>query len=256
MSLRLSTALRNHVNSGGSLRRALNGGKIVFFNGTIPANADAAESGTPLVTFTKNGSAHTAEVQATSTSVLTGGTAGSITGFLAGGIDILNGTVSFNSSLTQTAADLATAINRSITNMGYSAASSGTNMILTAPRGVGAAINTIVTTATPATITMTHGTFGGGTTAVNGLTWDPSSSGTMTKCGTETWQGTASADGTAAHFRWKGAISDAGSADSSATYIRMDGTIAASGGDLNGSTAIVNGAVQTITADQFSIPAS
>ncbi len=256
MALRMSNALRNHINSGGSLRQALNGGKIKIFTGSQPTAANDAESGTLLVTVTKSGSAHTNEVQASGTLSLDSGASGNVSSVKVNSIEILNGTTTFDTSLTVTAAALALAINRNPQNTLYKAAASGTVVTLTGNRGLGALVNGHVISGTVATIGATFGTVTGGTTAVNGLTWDVSATGTMTKNGTETWQGTAVADGTAGWFRWVAGVSDAGSADASETYIRLDGSVAASGAQLNGSTGIVTGAVQTVTSDQFIIAAS
>lgn len=256
MALRMSKALRNFINSGGSLRQALNGGKVKIFTGAQPAAADDAESGTLLVTVTKSGSAHTSEVQATGTLSLDSGGSGNISSVKVDDVEILNGTTTFNSSLTQTAADLAAAINLNPQNNRFRASASGTVVTLTANRGLGALVNGHVLSGTTATISATFGTMGSGVTPVNGLTWALSSNGTMTKNANETWQGTAVADGTAGWFRWIAGVSDAGAADSAETYIRLDGSIAASGAQLNGATAIATGSVQTITSDQFVIAAS
>lgn len=255
MALRMSKALRNFINSGGSLRQALNGGKVKIFTGAQPAAADDAESGTLLVTITKSGGAHTSEVQATGTVALTAGTAGNISSVKVNAIEILNGTTTFNASLSQTAADLARDINRNPQNTDYQASVSGTVVTLTANRGKGALVNGHVISGTVATLTASFGTVTGGVTPVNGLTWDPSVTGTMTKNGTETWQGTAVGDGTAGWFRWIAGVADGGGADSSESFIRLDGSVAASGAQLNGATNIANGSVQTITSDQFVIAA-
>jgi len=256
MALRMSKALRNYINSGGSLRQALNGGKIKMFSGAQPAAADDAESGTLLVTISKAGGAHTAEVLATGTVSLDSGGSGNISSVKVNSIEILNGTTTFNASLTQTAADLVAAINRNPQNTLYRASSSGTIVTLTANRGLGALVNGHVISGTAATISATFGTVTGGTTPVNGLNWEVSSTGTMIKRADETWQGTAVADGTAGWFRWIAGVADAGAADASETYLRLDGSVAASGAQLNGATAIANGSVQTITANQLVIAAS
>lgn len=256
MAVRFSKAMRNFLNAGGSLRQALNGGKIKMFEGAQPASADDAEVGPLLVTYTKSGSAHTAEVRATSTSALTGGASGSITGLKVAGVMIQDGTTTFNTSLTQTAADLARDLNRSPFNLDYFATSTTTSLILTAKQGLGANINTAVSTATPATITMTHGTFAGGTSAANGLGWEVSTAGTSVKRTDETWQGTAVADGTAGWLRRIAAVADPGTSDAAELYLRMDESVASSGAQMNGSTNIINGSVQTITADQLVCPAS
>ena len=51
----LSTGLADHLAGGGSLKSALDGGRIRVFNGTPPANPDLAATGTVLWTITVNG---------------------------------------------------------------------------------------------------------------------------------------------------------------------------------------------------------
>ncbi len=60
MTLKLSTGLRNKLLDTGSLKAILengNGGQIRIFSGSVPATADAAETGTLLCVITKNGTA-------------------------------------------------------------------------------------------------------------------------------------------------------------------------------------------------------
>lgn len=58
MATKFSTGLRNYVLVTGSLKGALDGGKIIIYSGAEPATADAAlGSATPLVTITDNGGA-------------------------------------------------------------------------------------------------------------------------------------------------------------------------------------------------------
>lgn len=255
MALRVSKALRNFINAGGSLRQALNGGKIKMFTGAQPTLADDAEAGTLLVTFTKSGSAHTAEVLSTGTIQLTGGASGNVSSLKVNAIEILNGTTTFNTSLTQTAADIARDINRNPQNLDYVATSSSTVVTVKGKPGLGALPNGYVTTGTSATITLTHGTFASGVTPVNGLNWEVSTTGTMVKRSDETWQGTAVAGGTAGWFRWIAGVADAGSADSLEAIMRLDGAVATSGSQLNASsTTIALSSVQTISADQIVIP--
>jgi hypothetical protein len=50
-----STGLRNSILSTGSLKSALDGGRLALYSGTMPANADAAiDAGTLMYTFTVN----------------------------------------------------------------------------------------------------------------------------------------------------------------------------------------------------------
>jgi hypothetical protein len=56
MAISKSTGFITYVNgTGGGVLEALNGGSIVFYNGTPPANADAAATGTLLWTVLLDG---------------------------------------------------------------------------------------------------------------------------------------------------------------------------------------------------------
>jgi hypothetical protein len=256
MALRISKALRNFVNNGGSLRQALNGGKIEMRTGAQPASADDADAGSLLVTFTKSGSAYTNEVYGTATVQVASGASGQISSLKMNAVELLSGVVAFDTSLTNTATALALALNRSPCNINWKASSSGTVVTLTARPGLGANVNGLVTTGTATTLSLTHGTVAGGVTPANGLNWEVSTTGTMVKRADETWSGTAIVDGTAGWFRWKCGVTDAGSADAAEALMRLDGSVASSGAQLNGATNIVLGGVQTITADQIIIPAA
>ena len=52
---KFSTGLRNGMLSGLSLKAALNGGSLLLFSGPVPATADAAETGTALMSLTVGG---------------------------------------------------------------------------------------------------------------------------------------------------------------------------------------------------------
>src|SRR5574340_759925 len=143
MTLRLSSGARNFVLQHGSLKKAFQGGKILIYSGAQTSSADAAPTGTLLCTVTKSSGAHTAEVQASGPVTLTGGAAGSVDTVTVNSVNILtNGAVPFNTSLTQTAADLAAAINLSESYPEYTATSSGAVVTIKAARGAGAAPNT------------------------------------------------------------------------------------------------------------------
>ncbi len=95
-------------------------------------------------------------------------------------------------------------------------------------------------------------TVGGGAT---GLTFDAPVAGVIAKAVAEIWSGTALATGTAGWFRLFILADDPATQD--VVLERMDGAIATSGGELNmSSTAVVLGAVQTITNFTVTLPAS
>ncbi len=88
-----------------------------------------------------------------------------------------------------------------------------------------------------------------------GLSWGEAVAGVLSKAVAETWQGTAVATNTAGWFRCyqSGDVP----ADAETVLARFDGSVSTSGAQLNmSSTAIVNLAVQTISAFTFTQPAA
>jgi hypothetical protein len=256
MTLRLSTALRSHALSGGSLKESLQNGKILIYSGAQPATADAAPTGTLLATITASSLAHTAEVQATGTITLSG-SAGSVDGVTVNGVAIIDAPVPFDTSLTVTAQNLAAAINNSLSSPDYIASAAGAVVTLKAKRGVGALVNGHVVTATLTTLTATYANIAGGVTPANGLKFGTAAAGVLPKLASQTWSGVAVATGTAGWFRFVGSIADSGVSDTTESDIRMDGSISTSGAQLNmSSTNIVASATQTISSFPVTLPTS
>lgn len=255
MALRLSSALRNFVLAGGSVKDALQGGKILIYSGAQPATADTAPSGTLLCTITAASGSPTAEVQASGTVTLSTGASGSITALTVNSVSILDAAVPFNTSLTLTAADLATAINSSASNPEYTASSAGAVVTIRAKRGAGAGANGFVVASTATTITKVDVNLSGGVTAVNGLAFGGAAAGVLSKHATQVWSGVAGATGTAGWFRFVGAVADSGITDTVEADVRMDGAISTSGAQINmSSTAITSGATQTIASMPITLP--
>lgn len=258
MTIRLSTAFRNHMMQHGSFKNTLQSGKLMIYSGSQPATADAAPTGTLLATITASSGAHTAEVLATGTVTLTGGASGSINTVTVNGINIIpGGAVPFNTSLTQTATDLAAAINKGLSSPEYTAEASGTVVTITAMRGTGAGANGFAVTATLTTITASYGNLSSGVAAVNGLQFGVAASGAIAKDADQTWTGVAGASGVAGWGRFIGSVADSGLADADAEQVRLDGSIATSGGDIGMSnTTVVLGATQTVSSFLVTQPAS
>lgn len=257
MALRLSTGIRNFILQHGSLRDALSNGELRIYSGTQPASANNAPSGTLLATITSSSNARVAEVLATGSVTLDSGASGSVDDITVDGVSLIDTSVPFNTSLTQTAVDLAAEINRSMSSPEYRATASGPTVTLIAKRGSGANPNTFVVGGTLSTIAASYTDFSGGVDSSNGLRLGQSAAGTLTKNQSQSWTGVGVANGTAGWYRFVGSVADSDGTDALEEEIRVDGQVATSGAELNlPSLSIATSAVQTITSLQFSLPAN
>lgn len=272
--LRFSPAAQNFIAEGGSYKEMFDNGAIDIYTGSQPATADLAPTGTLLVTITSGAGALTNETRAVGVVTLSVGstTGDNVTTFTLSGVEIKGKTTNWNTSLTQTAADVCTDINRCPSNKMVVATSSGAVITLTARPGFGTYLNgaaLAVGVAGSMSAAITSTTFGSatgggvqGVAAVNGLRMDyNATAGVMTKDTSQTWSGTAVGAGTqtAGWFRYRSSKADAGALDSATppVYMRMDGAIATSGSEMNmSSTSITNGALQTLSTFAFTVPAA
>ena len=261
MALRLSDGLRSFLMDNGSFKQAFSGGKLHIYSGSQPATANAAVTGTLLATITNASGAHTVEVASAGSVQLSAGASGSVDTVLFAGVDILGASVAFDTSLNQTATNVAAQINLNPKNYLVKATVSTDTVTLTARPGIGALYNGVAITGAETTITVVDvnmGTAVTGINSANGLDFeqDPTT-GILEKLSTQTWTGVGLAAGTAGYFRLVGAKVDAGSLDSSEEFLRLDGNIATSGANLNmSSTTVAVSAVQTISTFTLTEPAS
>ncbi len=256
MTIRLSTGLRNALAQGLGFAGVFNRGSINIYSGTQPVSADAAVTGTLLGTVTASSGALTQETQATGTITLTGGGSGSVNTVTVGTFNIIpDGAVAFDTSLTQTAANLAAAINR---NGIYTATSSGAVVTIKPRPGAGAAHNAYEVAATLTTITASYADMSGGVSPVNGLYFGEPAAGVIAKPTGQIWSFNGIAAGTAGWFRMIGSAADAGALISTAPYLyRLDGSVAVSGGDASLSNiTIAVGAPNTVDVFSWSQPAA
>jgi len=255
MTIKLSTAARNFLAGIGSYKDLFQNGRMEIYSGSQPANADAAVTGTLVGRSTDNSASRTAEVLATGSVTLTGGSSGSLNTLTVNSVDILGGAVPYNTSLNQTATDIATQINRNRSNVEYTASASGAVVTIKALPGTGASPNGFVVASTTTTLTKTDANLSGGVNAANGLKFSEPSSGAVSKLASQTWSGINASSGTAGYYRLYGSVADSGALDSSATYYREDGAIGTSGADLNmTSTALTNGIATSINVFQKTMP--
>lgn len=257
MAFRLSTALRNSLLVGRGMLYSMSNCVLKVYTGAQPATADAAPTGTLLVTFSASAGALTREVLAVGSLTLSG-TSGSANTFTLNSIEIMGSVVASDGTVAGTATLVANAINHNPKNTYVRASTTGASGVitLTALPGFGSLPNTWVPAGTGTTIAFgSASNMAGGVTAVNGLLWGDSVAGVLAKLATQTWQGVAAATGTAGWFRIEAAVTDAGALDSTASVLRMDGAVATSGAELNlSSLSIVNTVTQTIDTFTITLP--
>lgn len=256
MAWRPSKALRNFMLEGGSLKKALSNCVIKAYTGAQPSTPETAPPGTLLVTYSLASGALTREVKSAGSVDLTGGASGSVDTITVNSLEIMGSSTPFNTSLAQTAADVAFKINNNPKNYLFDASVSATDKIdIVARPGLGTLPNAWVVASTTTTITKVDANMAGGVNPVNGLNWGDSADGVVIKHPSETWSGVAAASGTAGWFRIEASVNDAGGADSTESIIRADGVIATSGAELNMTpTTITSGATQTITSFAITLP--
>lgn len=249
MTLKYSTGARQYMADDGSLRDCFNNGRIEIYTGAQPATADAAVTGTLLCTLTAASGSLTNEVQSSGTLTLNTGASGSVDTFTVNGVEIMGSSTPYNTSLTQTAADIAAKCENLRSAVDYEVTSSGAVITVKARRGTGATPNTFVIAATYTTITGTAVALAGGVAAINGLLFGGSAAGVMSKLSTQTWSGVNGNTGTAGYYRMYGSIADAGGLDSTGTVIREDGAVSTAAAELNmPNTTLTATATTAITA--------
>lgn len=166
----LTSAVRSASNVSSDQLNEYGTGAIIAINmATVP--------GTDTVTFSVDGrdplsgayypiitstALVAAETRATGSVTLTGGGAGSVDTVRVGGVNLIAAPVLFNTTLNQTATDLATAINALTGTHTYTANAVGAVVTITAPVGSGTAPNGLTVVSTATTITKTDLNMSGG----------------------------------------------------------------------------------------------
>jgi hypothetical protein len=257
MTARYSTGMINYLAKQGSIDGALRNGLIEIYTGAQPASADAAATGTLLCRITNNSQGIVNEVQATGSVTLTGGSAGAVNSLTINGVDCLGASVPFNGTLAQTAADVAAQINRYKSSPDYTAIASSNVVTIYAGLGVAAGANGFsIVPVTTGSITTSAAAMANGSAPSNGLLFDNSVAGVLTKLSTQTWSGLNIAGGVAGWFRQHGAVLDNNTLDSAGQLLRIDGAIATSGAEMNlNSTQFAQGATTTLPTWQMTVPA-
>lgn len=257
MALKVSQALRNGMLAYGTFRQVMANCVLDIYSGAQPANAEAAPTGTKLCRYTASGASFTNEVRSTGTITLSGGS-GSVDSVTVAGIEVLGMAVSFDTDLTTTAAAVAAQINNYHDHKFVTASSAGAVVTLTAQRGFGTDFNGVAVVSSTTALVGTDVNMGSavaGVDALNGLNWDVTSGGIISKHASETWQGLGLANGDGGWFRFKAATADPDLLDSSQQYPRLDGTIGTSGAELNlTNVSFVVGVPQVVTSFAITFP--
>lgn len=236
MAVAYSLGLRNYLLNLGSLKSGLQGGILQVLGGPVPADANAAETGTLLLSLTELGATWAAEVLPFATITLSGTPTGQITQVQINGvINMITTPVPFNGSFAQTAIDLATELNKRVVTPKFWASASGNVVTLYPLPGTGTSSNgwTCVTTVASMTATATSFGAGGGpavTYGANGVRFASASGGLLSKVSSQILQGTVLVDGVApTHWRIYTSAADNGSADPTGLYRRAQGVVSPSG---------------------------
>lgn len=265
MALYWSTGLRQFISQHGSYKRALHGGCMIIYSGTVPSNAnDAAGSGTAqLVQISLGSGAYDPEDQA-SASITLSGSGGQVDTFTVGksgetAVEIMGAVVPYVTSLTQTATNVVAQVQTYLSNPEYEVSSSGAVITVKSLLGTGTAQNAFV-----ATMTVSGGTLAedapqslaGGDAADYGLTYLYGVDGVITATGT--WSGVVTNTGTASYWRIYGPNGNEwGSPSSSTSQIRIQGTCGTSGTDyIMSSTSLTATTTHTVGAFNLTLPAS
>lgn len=258
MTIRLSTGARLGLVGTLGFMGMFNKGYINIYSGSQPVSADAAVTGTLLLTITSSSLALTKETRATGTITITAAAGGSIDTVTVGGLNIIpDGAVAATAGDTSaTATSLCNAINR---NGIFEATVSGAVVTIKGRPGTGA--TTAAVTATLTTVTASYANMSGGVANANGLILASPSAGVISKPSTaiQTWSGVGVAAGTAGWFRFfPSDTADSGAIVTAAPYYcRMDGSVAVSGGDMGLSNLTVAiGSPNTVDSFSCTMPAA
>jgi len=261
----ISTGLARALAVKGNLKELLTDFVLEIFSGSVPSSADAAESGTKLVTVTTDGnswSASTAQVSKFNITAL-GSDGDTITVTIqptdpSGNNEQVTYTkTSSDDSLLKLAQSVAAAINSDIEMVRAVATSDGSEAsVVVTSRYPGDSFN--MTVSATGSITVSSVTELVASSKGNGLHFESHqnvSAGVIEKS-SDTWKGTILNTGTASYFRLK-AHSDNGA--ESTTALRIQGAVGTTTGvplQLSGSTTLTKDTELTIGSFYVEIPLS
>jgi len=263
MALRFSTGMVQALMQRRGLKEALHDGVIKVYSGSQPATADAAVTGTLLLTVTNASGAFTADTPSTaqvSEITITGITASTTYSliFTPPASDYATETHTYVSPGSGQTADL---LGQALANT-INSGSDATEPSAYAHAIFNAADDILYVAFAPGIAVVTTDTESGGATDMtvvsettadvrtNGLQFGASTAGVLAKEADIVWSGAVAATGTAGWFRFSANPTDAGAL--STTLVRMDGACGTSNSDMNLSSVNLVAAT-TVTVDTFSI---
>ena len=266
MALLWSTGIRQFVAQHGSYKRALQGGVMVLYSGTVPASADlvAGSYTNQLLRITLASGSYTPETQASAALTLSG-SAGSLDTLTVGKsgetvVEIMGAAIPYNTDLTTTASDVVAQIQTYLSNPEYEVSSSGAIITVKSLMGSGIAQNGFILdcTSSGGLFEDCPQTFAGGVASVNGLNYLYGIAGVLTKA-SSTWSGLIVNTGTASYWRIYGPTANEwGAPLASTSAIRVQGTCGV-GAIFNynmSSTSLTAGQTHQIDNFNLEIPVS
>ena len=266
MALLWSTGIRQFVAQHGSYKRALQGGVMIIYSGTVPSTADAVAASytNQLLRITLASGSYTPETQA-SASLTLSGLGGSLDTLTVGksgetAVDIVGAVVPYVTDLITTASNVVAQIQTYLSNPEYEVSASGAVITVKSLMGSGIAQNGFILNCTTSggLLEDLPQTFAGGVASVNGLTYLYGIDGVLSKA-SGTWSGVIANTGYASYWRIYGPTGNEwGAPLASTSAIRVQGTCGVgSTYDYNmSSTSLTAGLTHIIDSFNLEIPAS
>jgi hypothetical protein len=262
----ISTGLRNQLLGNQSLREILRGGYIDIRDGSAPATADAAITGTQLVKITRASLVSKVAQVATVTPAVSG-ESGAVWDVTIHGV-----TVKFTDDSTPSVAEICTGLAALINAAAGGGITTPAGVINNVADGIATASDdtTLVTitaaaVGVPFDISSEISAGGSSGTLVTAITvldayglsleaYGSVASGIIEKAAAEVWSGLGLADGTAGYFRY---VADSDTGALSTTEPRIQGVVSTSNAPLViSSVNIATGATETVNTFQITLPAS
>lgn len=259
MAEKFSTGLRQFLGQNGSMRQAFADFKIRVFNGTTPADADAAEAGTLLAEITKSGAAVDPTEVSTAKQAhidITVAALGATVIVAINGTDYTFTVTASEDDLRKVARKVALMLDAVPAVRAMCVGNGGTDgdvvvqsripgLSFTIAKGGGGSGGTATWTLTDNTIANSR---------CDALQFSEAVAGVLSKEGGATWQGLNLAAGQATYFR---IVNPDDTGQLSTTQKRIQGVCGSSTGEaIMPSVNLVKDAITTVDSAQITIPAA